>query len=189
MNTTRKIFLLGMVMTAFFFFSSIKGDGLFSICLVEDEEPWLDWQLMAFTDPEVGVCDWPRFAGGLDESTINWLEEPFGLAGIHVDHTTGLLHGAAIHEYFDPVYEGRRRSDDGGVVEEGESKKRGSDFEGQYLGDFGSWNGGMTVLRKWTDYSPNGRVDFSGSHIDAIYSTIPGPGLTGDCSSRKYFSF
>lgn len=176
---TKTFFLLGMVMTTFFcfFLDGVKGDNLFSFCKVEDEEPEFDFQLMAFTDPQPGVCAWPRFAGGLDASVIEWLSG-LGIAGIHVDYNSGLLHGAAAHEFNDPafVYDTKRQ----------EPQLERKENEGTFLGEFGSVHGGQTELRKWTSYSPNGRVDFTGGHVDATYSTVAGPGLTGDCSSRFY---
>ena len=183
MNIT-KLFLFCAVIYALVIVG-VRGDNLFSICEVEDDEPELEIQLMAFTNPTPGVCDWPRFAGALDEDSFSdGILETGG--AIHV-HTDGYLYGTTAPFYYDFAF-------DYCVLDElkrDEAKKaqpKGVPGEEENVFGYG-WNanGGQTVLRKVTGYSPSGRVDFQKSWSDSLISSVPGPMLTGDCFGSTYF--
>ena len=179
MNIT-KLFLFCAVIYALVIVG-VRGDNLFSICEVEDDEPEFEVQLMAFTNPTPGVCDWPRFAGALDEDSFSdGILETGG--AIHV-HTDGYLYGTTAPFYYDFAFEYCVLRDEAKKVE----PKEPIGEEDNVFGYGWNVNGGQTVLRKVTGYSPNGRVDFQKGWSDSLISSVPGLMLTGDCQGSKCF--
>jgi len=163
-----------LVVQAILCVTVVGGEELVAVCF-NFLDPAKD--LVTFTHPDGRLPEIPHFLGSLELWTEKQTIDHSHLGGLHVSakDTTYFI---SLHSVYDGEIFGstsrRRDSFDSNTPNPGT------------LIPTNHQNGGMTVIRKYTNYSPNGRINPQSGWLDTTYTSAPGPGLTGDCEGYLY---